>query len=544
MTRLNRQLDSSFIGHFQAALDASPACVIIAAAPSGEIIYINDAVRRFRGKHSVPLTGIQVEEYMASWKEYSATGKPLSGAEMPLGRAILTGEHVENEEIIVEMDDGSRKWALASAAPVRDGDGRIIAASVIWYDITDRKMAEAELERHRDHLEDLVAERTAALSVAKEVAEAASRAKSNFLAMMSHELRTPLHGIIGLTSILRRKLNAPALLGFLDKIVAVSRHMEEVVADLLDIARIESGRLVIERVPFDTAAMWAKVEAACAGAARHKGLAFTLENHLPEQLVGDGQRITQVLVNLIGNAVKFTAHGGVRVCAEVRESRGDILRLRFEVADTGIGIAPDQLGRIFEPFAQADDSASRSYGGTGLGLAICRRLTHAMGGAIGVTSEPGTGSTFWCEVETERPSTTPQPEPRPALWPTSMLAGMRVLLVDDDAVNREIVGEALGELQVVVEEAADSGAALRLAARQDYDLVIMDIHMPGLDGIETARRLRLIPGLARVPIIALSADLKDETRAQARAAGMSEFLGKPCAPEDLIDTLCRHLRVQ
>jgi two-component system sensor histidine kinase/response regulator len=421
-------------------------------------------------------------------------------------------------------NDEQRSWIETYKTPVFDEDGTVLGTVGFARDISERKAVDAAREQALDEAHRL------------------AQARSDFLSNMSHELRTPLHGVIGLGTILAKRLTDPALSTYLDKMLVAARHMQEVVTDVLEVSRLEAGKIVIEPALFETAALWAKLAATCADAAREKGLDYAVDSRLPPCLFADGLRIGQILINLVSNAVKFTHQGGIRVSADVLQVRGETLRLRFEVQDTGIGIPRELQLSIFEAFEQLDASRTRRYGGTGLGLTICRRLARMMGGEVGVISQPGQGSTFWVELEVGAAEATPLPAERRAETPAqASLVGCRVLVVDDEPINRLLIQEILNEVDVAVDEAGDGETAIAMATRANYDLIFMAIRMAGLNGLETTRKMRLMPGMNKLPIIALSADIDEQTRQLAAAAGMTGFLAKPCAPEDLVAGLRKAL---
>ncbi|MCM8611427.1 ATP-binding protein [Accumulibacter sp.] len=331
------------------------------------------------------------------WQALREDGSVFPGDQHPGMVALRTGQPVRDVVMgVFNPVRGQHVWIDVIAMPLFR-DGRLVEVYTCFEDITEHRRAESELEHHRLHLEELVATRTVELAAARDAAEAASRAKSVFLANMSHEIRTPMNAIIGLTHLLRRTASDPRQQAQLARITGAAQHLLAIINDILDLSKIEAGKLDLDPANFELQAVLDRISVVCSGQAVAKGLdlMFDIDPGLPAGLHGDAMRLTQVLLNLVGNALKFTERGSVLLRArKVEETAADVL-VRFEVRDTGIGIASESLGRLFGAFEQADGSTTRRYGGTGLGLAISQRLVRLMGGTIEVDSRAGEGSSFW-----------------------------------------------------------------------------------------------------------------------------------------------------
>jgi len=433
---------------------------------------------------------------------------------------LVPGGDARTAEYRLIHKDGSEVWVEASFRRLGDGSGGLLTTARI---ISERKRLEGELIRALDD------------------AKAALAVKSDFLANMTHELRTPLNAIIGFSGLLKQSPNLDAADARQVRLVwDASQTLLSVVNDVLDFSKLEASAVEFEAHPFDPAELAETTVSLLSGQAAQKGLTLSASADGPGGLLlGDGPRLRQVLINFISNAVKFTPRGDVRVLVH-QTPEGDARRLRVAVQDSGIGVPPEQIDSIFARFTQGDASISRRYGGTGLGLAISKRIIDALGGQIGVTSEPGAGSTFWFEVVMPLAGRADAGAGVGAT-PADVASSLRLLVVDDNAINRELICTLLQPFDLRIDTAADGVEAVEAASRADYDLILMDVQMPNMDGLTATARIRGGKGSTarRVPIIAMTANVLPEQIERCLAAGMDDHLGKPISPAKLLEALAR-----
>jgi PAS domain S-box-containing protein len=505
--------------HTQFAMDRAGIGIAWNSVPTGQFLYVNDEFCRQLGYGRDELLCLTVG---AINRGFPPEGVRQFAAELREGSGSARFDTVH-----VRKDRSTYPAAVTVYLHH--------AAAEEWFiafveDITARKATEAEL------------------ILARDAAESANRAKSAFLANMSHEIRTPLNAITGMAYMVKTSGVTPQQAAWLDSLDAAGRHLLEIINAILDLSKIDSGRVKLETIPLRLETVVGGVADMIAPKARAKQLEVkTAVEPVSGALVGDPTRLGQALLNLASNAVKFTCAGSVTLRARAVEQTPEAVIVRFEVADTGVGIAPEAIGRLFSDFEQADNSTTRKYGGTGLGLAITRRLARLMGGDAGVSSILGKGSTFWFTVRLGVQPSLPQTEPDPQCRDDARarlardFVGYRVLLAEDEEINQEVTRFLLEEAGLGTDVAVDGTQAIDLAARNSYPLILMDLQMPMIGGLEATRRIRALPQHAKTPIVAMTANAFEDDKAQCLGAGMNDFLAKPVDPDALYRTLVKWL---
>lgn len=497
---------------------------------SERYVMCNPRTLAFHGRPETEVIGRTIEQFGYSERFVAA----VRAADR---RVLEGGESVVREVDATFSSDGHRETLEVTLVPLRGLDSELVGLLGIAHDVTVRKQAEVHLLRSNEEMERAVRERTAELEAAKLSAEASSRAKSVFLANMSHELRTPLHGILGTVHLIRDDCaRPPAVVEHAGRVERSAKHLLGIINEVLDVARIESGRMALHDDVFTLEQIVQTVEGIFRSSAALKALDFsvTLDPDVARlSLRGDELRLQQIITNLVGNAIKFTSQGSVSVRMFLDWVDVPRCRLRVEVEDTGIGIPGVAQERLFEPFEQADSGLARKHGGSGLGLNISRRLAEMMGGGLTFSSEEGVGTVFHLQVQVEvvdeaaRDASAPASAGQTAEAQLDRYAGRRILVVDDDEIGRFVVSSYLRARGIVVEEADGGHAAVSRGRSSPFDLVLMDMQMPDMDGLAATRALREQGANMHTPIIALTANALADDRDACINAGMNDFLTKP-----------------
>lgn len=529
-----RESEARYRSLFENSLSSVVRCRIIFVDDHPvdfEYIETNPAFAKSTGI-SENVVGRRISEVIPEYCENNAESLQI------FGNVARSGQVCRWEHYLA----GLERWFSFVIYPM-GGDEIVIVAE----NITERKRTEEELDQYRLQLESLVEQRTQQLTEAKAAAESASVTKSAFLANMSHEIRTPLNAITGMAYLIRRVGLPPVQAEWLNKLEAANEHLLGTINAILDLSKIEAGKLDLEEATIRPESLIDNVKSILQEQASAKHLRLLTETQqFSFPMLGDPTRLRQALLNLASNAIKFTETGSITLRAKPVEETAETILIRFEVEDTGIGIDSSILPKLFGAFEQADSTTTRKYGGTGLGLAITKKFAQLMGGDAGANSSLGTGSTFWFTARLKKGASSMAAADTTTSGNAETVLklnhrGRLILIVEDEPVNREISQAILNDLGLVVDVAEDGAEAVERVREKNYDLILMDMQMPNIDGVEATRLVRQLPNGKKNPIIAMTANAFAEDKVRCFDAGMNDFIMKPVDPEVFFDTLLKWL---
>ena len=514
---------------------------VVEQSPESIIVTDRDAKIEYVNLAFTKTSGYSLSEVIGKKTNFLKSGKTPDSTYKDLWKTLLQGK-IWKGEFHNKTKSGDEYIEFAIIAPIRQNNNEITHYVAVKEDVTEKKCLEGELDRYRLHLEEVIKERTIELESARKNAETANRAKSSFLANMSHEIRTPISSIVGITHLLNLSDLDVEHKQQLKKINDSAEHLLSIINDILDLSKIESGKMSIEKTNFHVDDIFNPLKSLLKDRAEDKGIKLSFDyQEIPTWLKGDPTRLRQALLNYLSNALKFTHKGKISVRAQVLETDNNAITLKFMVEDTGVGIKTADKVSLFDAFEQEDSSTTRKYGGTGLGLAITKHLVRLMGGKVGVESKPGKGSLFWFTANLLGGEQIKLGNVSDKIVTSDDLPEAMVLLVDDNDINREVVAEIIKKFGLLVDTACHGLDAVNKVKKNHYDIVLMDIQMPEMDGLEATKKILAMPGKADMPIIAMTANVFEDDKLACEIAGMVDFIPKPVEPEFLLSRLKKWL---